>query len=187
MELTPEQSSALDRLAENESLTDNLTDEPARALLDWAQQQILKNFDSQIVTAAVSAANQEGDASAQTVVNRASKFLSQAIRQAEGASGAARTASSDVETASERKSKREHKPEKMGAVPSPLPTTDVMPATQSDAAVKPTAEPILAAASSAQTGDTSPLDTSVPPTAKAPSTKKTRRPRKTKKKKSRHA
>lgn len=78
MELTPEQKKEIERLHENESLTDNLDDASAQALMKWAEDRITANTDSQLVTAAVSAANQSGEASVEALVGNASAFLAQA-------------------------------------------------------------------------------------------------------------
>lgn len=75
MELTPEQKMSVERLYENESLTDNLVDQDAKALLEWAQAQIVANTDEALVRAAVHAANQSGQEGAQALVAQASTFL----------------------------------------------------------------------------------------------------------------
>jgi len=89
MDLTPEQKRGIERLHENESLTDNLDDASAQALLDWAEDRIRADTDSSLVTAAVSAANQSGEASVQALVNNASAFLAQelSVRTQAGAPG----------------------------------------------------------------------------------------------------
>lgn len=79
MDPTPEQKLAIERLYENESLTENLTDGDARALLDWAEQQIAANTDDQLVQAAVSAANQSGQAGVQSLLLSANSFLAQEV------------------------------------------------------------------------------------------------------------
>lgn len=79
MELTPEQQNAIARLYENESLTENLDDQSARALLEWAQGQIVANTDDALVRAAVSAANTSGEQEVQALVTTASTFLAQEI------------------------------------------------------------------------------------------------------------
>ncbi len=48
---------AIERMRENESLTDNLTDDLARALLVWAEQQIRKGIAFERVVSAMRAAN----------------------------------------------------------------------------------------------------------------------------------
>lgn len=79
MALTSEQTNAIERLRENESLTDNLTDTDARALLDWAQNQIIGNADPKLVQAAVSAANASGLQGVQPLLAQASTFLAQQL------------------------------------------------------------------------------------------------------------
>src|SRR5205809_4788972 len=79
MALTFDQRNAIERLRENESLTDNLTDTDARALLDWAQKQIIANTDSTLVQAAVSAANASGLEGVQLLLAQASTFLAQQL------------------------------------------------------------------------------------------------------------
>src|SRR5687768_13117119 len=51
--------SALEALYEDDGLTDNLTDGPAKALLAWAESQIKAGTDPQQVRKAVRAANRE--------------------------------------------------------------------------------------------------------------------------------
>lgn len=71
---TEEQLAALERLREHESLTDNLTDAPAKALLNWAEQQILRGVPADSVFAAVRAANRsaaQSDESALAVAQAA--------------------------------------------------------------------------------------------------------------------
>ena len=70
---------AIERLYENESLTDNLTDQDAKALLEWAQQQIISNTEGEMVTAAVSAANASGEQGVQALLTQASTFLAQEL------------------------------------------------------------------------------------------------------------
>lgn len=79
MELTPDQENAIARLYENESLTENLTDQDARALLEWAQGQIAASTDDTLVRAAVSAANASGEQGVQALVTQASTFLAQEL------------------------------------------------------------------------------------------------------------
>lgn len=79
MELTPEQQNAIARLYENESLTENLNDQEARALLEWAQGQIAANTDDSLVRAAVSAANSSGEQGVQALVTEASTFLAREL------------------------------------------------------------------------------------------------------------
>lgn len=54
------QRDALERLHSNESLTDNLTDDAARAVLKLAEQRILEGVPGETVFEAVSAANNSG-------------------------------------------------------------------------------------------------------------------------------
>lgn len=79
MDLNPNQTAVIERLRENESLTDNLTDSDASVLLDWAEKQILANTDGELVTAAVSAANQSGQNGAEALLAQAAAFLSQEL------------------------------------------------------------------------------------------------------------
>lgn len=81
MDLTPEQQARLARLYENESLTDNLTDTDAKAVLEWAQRKILGGAaEADLVTAAVSAANQSGEEGAAALLLQADDFLAQEIK-----------------------------------------------------------------------------------------------------------
>ena len=73
--MTPEQQALIERLYENESLTDNLTDADAQALLKWAEEQIRNETDGELVTAAVSNANQSGAEGVQALLTQASTFL----------------------------------------------------------------------------------------------------------------
>lgn len=79
MELSSEQKRSIERLYENESLTDNLTDDEAKAVLNWAQEQITANHSGELVTAAVSAANQSGEQGAQALLAQANVFLVQEL------------------------------------------------------------------------------------------------------------
>lgn len=88
MKLTPELKAQIERLYENESLTDNLDDAAARAVLKWAEEQIRGRADPGLVTAAVSAANQSGEQGARALVAHAGTFLTQELR-----AGAATTSS----------------------------------------------------------------------------------------------
>lgn len=65
----------IERLYENESLTDNLTDTDARALLQWAEEQIRGRTDGALVTAAVRNANQSGTEGVQALLAHAQAFL----------------------------------------------------------------------------------------------------------------
>lgn len=77
--MTPEQKMNIERLYENESLTDNLNDADAKGLLQWAEQQITANTKAEVVTAAVQAANASGAQGVQALVSQASAFLAQAV------------------------------------------------------------------------------------------------------------
>lgn len=77
MELTPEQKMSVARLYDNESLTDNLMDQDAKAMLEWAQEQIIANKDEALVKAAVRAANLSGQEGAHTLIAHANAFLDQ--------------------------------------------------------------------------------------------------------------
>lgn len=79
MELTEQQKLQLGRLHENESLTDNLTDSDARALLQWADLQIRSDTDGDLVTAAVSAANQSGVEGAPNLLANAAAYLAREL------------------------------------------------------------------------------------------------------------
>lgn len=74
--------SALEALAEDEGLTDNLTDAPAQALLGWAETQIKAGLDPKMVRQAVRAANRDTLDSAATVLAAAIAALEQAGRTA---------------------------------------------------------------------------------------------------------
>lgn len=87
MELTSEQKMQIERLYENESLTDNLTDADARAVLQWAQQQILAATDGEMVAAAVRAANESGETGVAQLVAQADTFLAHEL-EARGMNGA---------------------------------------------------------------------------------------------------
>lgn len=77
MKLTSSKKNAIAQLYENESLTSNLTDSDAHALLEWAQNQITANADSKLVQAAVSAANASGIQGAPQLLAQAAAFLAQ--------------------------------------------------------------------------------------------------------------
>ncbi len=94
MALTPEQRMQIERLYENESLTDNLDDASAQAVLKWAEEQIRADTASQLVTAAVSAANQSGAQGVQALLVEAGTFLARELAVAGKA--AAPTTSSDA-------------------------------------------------------------------------------------------
>ncbi len=106
MKLTPEQQARIDRLYENESLTDNLTDGDAKALLDWAQKQIVADTDGELVTAAVRAANESGVQGAETLVAQANAMLTQeltarAMNSSANRGAAFSTLSADADSARE--------------------------------------------------------------------------------------
>jgi hypothetical protein len=97
MELSSQQKMSIERLYENESLTDNLTDQEAKAVLQWAQQQIASNTDGELVKAAVSAANQSGEQGAQALLAQATTFLVQEL-QARGVNTARENQTADSPT-----------------------------------------------------------------------------------------
>lgn len=99
MEPTPEQKQAIERLYENESLTENLTDTDARALLSWAQEQIASNADDKLVQAAVSAANNSGEQGAQALLLSADTFLAQEVAARSNDSTATTTSAAPLPTA----------------------------------------------------------------------------------------
>lgn len=70
----------IERLYENEALTDNLTDGAARTLLHWAEQQLCDNADETLVTAAVSFANSSDSADPHALVVQAQSYLSEQLR-----------------------------------------------------------------------------------------------------------
>lgn len=80
MELSEEKKQRLERLSENESLTDNLTDDDARALLKWAEQQILSDVDGELVASAVRSANQSGVKDSNALLAEASAALAQELK-----------------------------------------------------------------------------------------------------------
>jgi hypothetical protein len=90
-----EKQALIERLYENESLTDNLTDAEAKALLRWAEEQIQHDTADSIVTAAVRAANQSGVEGVQALLAQANAFLVQALH-AQAVSAARAAASSDT-------------------------------------------------------------------------------------------
>ncbi len=73
--MSDEIQSNLEALSEDEGLTDNLTDEPARALLAWAEQHIKAGLDLPSVRRAVRAANRDEIASPEAAVAAASAAL----------------------------------------------------------------------------------------------------------------
>ena len=102
----------IEQLHERESLTDNLTDTDAQALLKWAEQQILSKTPAELVTAAVNAANTSGIQGAQALVTQASSFLNNQLA-ARGMSAApkstlsAETSSSSDSPASDQAARTE--------------------------------------------------------------------------------
>lgn len=100
--MTPEQQTLIEQLYENESLTDNLSDVDAKALLKWAEEQVQNETDGELVTAAVSNANQSGVEGAQALLTQASAFLVQELhaREANVARAADQTGAGD-ETAAQ--------------------------------------------------------------------------------------
>ncbi len=120
MELTPEQKISIERLYENESLTDNLTDNDARAVLEWAQQQIIAETDGELVKQAVRAANQSGETGVASLIAQASAFLGPALAARESdASSAMKMDDATKET----EAMRERKAEEMGAISTDAPGT----------------------------------------------------------------
>jgi hypothetical protein len=105
--MDPVQKQALiERLYENESLTDNLHDADAKALLKWAEEQIRNNTDGELVTAAVSTTNQSGTEGVQALLSQASAFLAQAsqaqaVNAAPDAENTGATTSTQSQAASE--------------------------------------------------------------------------------------
>lgn len=69
----------IERLYDTESLTDNLTDADAKAILKWAEGQILQNVNEELVRAAVSAANTSGQTGTDALVAQANTFLTQQL------------------------------------------------------------------------------------------------------------
>ncbi len=79
MALTEQQAAAIERLRENESLTGNLTDKPAMAVLAWAEEQIKASAVYEDVVAAVRAANRTGTEDIDEALSAAQKSLDAAI------------------------------------------------------------------------------------------------------------
>jgi len=100
--MTPEQQALIEQLYENESLTDNLSDVDAKALLKWAEEQVRNETDGGLVAAAVNNANQSGVEGAQALLTQASAFLVQELhaREANVARAADQTGAGD-ETAAQ--------------------------------------------------------------------------------------
>lgn len=68
MALTAAQQVALERLQEDESLTSELTDATARALLQWGEEQIRAGVPGDAVLAALRAANHSGAATSAEIL-----------------------------------------------------------------------------------------------------------------------
>lgn len=79
MALTDQQAAAIERLRENESLTGNLTDKPAMAVLAWAEEQIHASAVYEDVVAAVRAANRTGTEDVDEALGAAQKSLVAAL------------------------------------------------------------------------------------------------------------
>ena len=79
MALTEQQAAAIERLRENESLTGNLTDKPAMAVLAWAEERIKASAVYEDVVAAVRAANRTGTEDVDEALSAAQKSLDAAI------------------------------------------------------------------------------------------------------------
>ncbi|MFN8481592.1 MAG: hypothetical protein U0768_00870 [Anaerolineae bacterium] len=92
MALTEQQASAIERLRANESLTGDLTDRPATAVLQWAEEQIQANVVYEDVVAAVRAANRTGTEEVDEALGAARKSLA----AAQAARGAAPPAAATV-------------------------------------------------------------------------------------------
>ncbi len=139
----------IERLYENEALTDNLTDTDAKALLKWAEQQILASQNSELVTAAVSHANQSGSEGVQALLADAGAFLAQAMQTRENNPAPAAPQTNDTNNSARDAEQTSHE-NTMGntspAAPLPTPGTagaasEPQPKTLSahaDAAVAPT-------------------------------------------------
>ncbi|MFN8470622.1 MAG: hypothetical protein U0822_00250 [Anaerolineae bacterium] len=88
MALTEQQAAAIERLRGNESLTGNLTDRSATAVLAWAEEQIRANAVYEDVVAAVRAGNRTGAEDVDEVLGAAHKTLA-AAQAARGAPSSA--------------------------------------------------------------------------------------------------
>lgn len=93
--MEPEIQARIERLYENESLTDNLTDTDAKALLQWAEAQLRGNTNESVVTAAVSFANSSGGADTSALLAQAQAFLTKELH-AQEITAARPTAASDA-------------------------------------------------------------------------------------------
>lgn len=78
MALTEQQAAAIERLRGNESLTGNLTDKAATAVLAWAEEQIAANAVYEDVVAAVRAGNRTESDDVTQVMDAAHKSLAAA-------------------------------------------------------------------------------------------------------------
>ncbi len=79
MPLTREQHAALERLNEDETLTGELTDNLARSLLHWGEQQILAGLPVADVTRAMRAANHSGAETSPDLLAAAATRLAQLV------------------------------------------------------------------------------------------------------------
>jgi hypothetical protein len=70
----------IERLYENESLTDNLTDANAKILLRWAEAQLRENTDETLVVAALQTANQSDATASDALLAQAQTFLTQELQ-----------------------------------------------------------------------------------------------------------
>ncbi|MDZ7379370.1 MAG: hypothetical protein ONB06_08485 [candidate division KSB1 bacterium] len=75
MSLSAEQRAALERLYENETLTSNLTDASAAAVLKWAEEQLNANAPEEKVLAALRHVNDAALTDPQQAVAAAQLFL----------------------------------------------------------------------------------------------------------------
>lgn len=73
----------IERLYENESLTDNLTDAAAKTLLHWAEQQLCDNTDETLVVAAVGFANTCESTAPDAILTQAQTFLTEQLHSRE--------------------------------------------------------------------------------------------------------
>lgn len=81
--MDPEIQARIERLYENESLTDNLSDAGAKALLGWAEAQLRENTNEAMVTAAVGFANTSASADTSALLAQAQTFLKQELHAQE--------------------------------------------------------------------------------------------------------
>lgn len=94
-----QQQVLIERLYETESLTDNLTDTDAKALLKWAEGQIRNDTNGEIVIAAVGAANASGTQGVQALVAQANAFVVQQLNVAAQASTQTQSGATDITSA----------------------------------------------------------------------------------------